>query len=172
MELNKMAAAILIAGIIGMVTGKVTDALYGGGAHHGAGHEEKRGYAIEVAEAAEGGAPAAAAGPGDISALTADITAGQELFSKKCATCHTAETGGAAKTGPNLHGVVGRARASVGGFNYSKAMKEKGGSWSADDLNHFLFKPKAFVPGTMMAFAGLSKDQDRANVIGYLNSLR
>jgi cytochrome c len=141
----------------------------------------KRGFEVEVQLATEnvggvktGNLPntktAAAKKPAaDIASLiaSADIDAGAKVF-KKCATCHTAVQGGGNKVGPNLFGVVGRKRASIAGFAYSEAMKAKGGSWTVEDLNLWLTKPRDFVPGTKMGFAGLPKDKDRANVIAYL----
>ena len=100
---------------------------------------------------------------------TADIDAGAKVF-KKCATCHSVENGGANKVGPNLYGVVGKKKAAVAGFAYSPALKAKGGVWTIEDLNQWITKPKDFVPGTKMGFAGLKKDKDRANVILYLKS--
>lgn len=101
----------------------------------------------------------------------ADATRGAKAF-KKCASCHNIAKGAAAKVGPNLYGVVGRARGAMPGFSYSQAMKTKGGAWNRDSLNQFLTKPKDYVPGTKMAFAGLKKPQDRADVIFYLESQR
>lgn len=174
LNMNKAAAAILVAGLIGMVTGKVTEFLYFGGPQHAGGHhEEKRGFSIEVTEAPAGGG-SAPVGAGDLSALyaTADVAAGGELFAKKCTSCHTGEKGGADKIGPHLYGVVNRKVASVGSFNYSSAMKSHGDkTWNFDELNHFLWGPAKWVKGTMMSFAGVQKDQDRANLIAYLNSL-
>ena len=87
---------------------------------------------------------------------------------KKCITCHNIEKGAGNKIGPNLFGIVGRKKASFPGFSYSEAIKKKGGNWTHEELNEFLINPKAFVPGTKMTFAGLKKDQDRANIIAYI----
>jgi cytochrome c len=89
---------------------------------------------------------------------------------KQCLACHNLGKGQGAKVGPDLYGVVGRPRASEPAFNYSAAMKAKGGAWTFDDLNKFLTKPSAFIPGTAMTFAGLSNEKQRADVIDYLNS--
>jgi cytochrome c len=97
----------------------------------------------------------------------ADIGAGAKVF-KKCASCHTVDQGGANKVGPNLYGIVGKTKAVTSDFSYSLALKSKSGTWTIDDLNQWLTKPKDFAPGTKMAFAGLKKDKDRANVIAYL----
>ncbi len=173
LNMNKAAAAILCAGLIGMVCGKVTEFLYFGGPQHvGAHAEEKRGYSIEVTEVAEGGAAAPQEAP-DISALyaTADVKAGGEYFSKKCTTCHSIEKGGANKVGPALWGVMNRPVGSVAGFGYSSAMKAHGGKWTFEEMNKFQWNPKKTVPGTIMAYAGNKKDQERANLIAYLNSM-
>lgn len=97
---------------------------------------------------------------------TADFDRGVKVF-KKCASCHSVGKGEAAKVGPNLFGVVGRKRASTS-FAYSDAMKAKGGAWDVQTINQFIEKPKDFVPGTKMAFPGLKKPQDRADVILFL----
>lgn len=178
MEFNKIAAAVLLAGLIGMVAGKVTEFLYEGGPEHpGAHHEEARGYEIEVAEGGDAGAGGAAAPQGapDISALiaSADAAKGADYFSKKCAVCHDASKGGPNKVGPNLFGVMGRKVAGHEGFNYSDGMKSHSDrSWSVEEMNQFQFNPRKWVPGTIMAYAGTKKDEDRANLIAYLNSLK
>ncbi len=176
MNTNKIAGAIFLAGLIGMTTGKVTEFLYDGGPkHHGAHTEEARGYSIEViadANAADGAAaPAAAAG--DLSALyaTADLKAGGDFVNKKCTVCHSVDKAGANKVGPKLWGVYNRSVASVAGFNYSAGMKAHGGKWDAAALNQFLWSPSKTVKGTMMSFAGIPKDQERANVIAYIASM-
>lgn len=97
----------------------------------------------------------------------ANVDRGAKIF-KKCASCHSAEHNGGNKVGPNLFGVVGRARGSVTGFAYSDAMKAKGGAWDRESINQFITKPKDFISGTKMAFPGLKKPQDKADVILYL----
>ena len=127
----------------------------------------KRGY--EIAISADGKPVKKVEKPVDIAALmtSANVDNGAKIF-KKCATCHNAEKGAGNKVGPNLFAVVGRAKAAAPAFTYSDAMKKKGGSWTRDDLNLFLTKPKDFVAGTKMGFAGLKKPQDRADVILFL----
>ncbi len=104
--------------------------------------------------------------------MPGDAVLGQKLFQRKCAGCHTAQKGATNRIGPNLWGIVGRMRASATGFRYSPALKALGGVWSAADINRFIAKPRAFVPGTKMGFSGLKKDQDRANVVAYLGTLK
>ena len=108
----------------------------------------------------------------DIAALikSADITKGKRL-SNKCAACHNFEKGKGTKVGPDLWGIVGRKKANVAGFSYSKAMASKGGDWSYQDLFHFIHKPHKFIPGTKMSFAGLAKVQEVADIIVFLHSL-
>jgi cytochrome c len=170
---NKIAAAIVMAGLIAMVGGKVTEFLYDGGpAHPGAGHEEARGYKIEVTEVAPT-ADGKPAGASDITALyaTADAKAGADFYSKKCAVCHNIEKGSANKVGPHLWGIIGNKVAAVADFNYSAGMKSHGDrTWTFDEMNHFQWNPRAWVPGTIMGYSGTPKDSDRANLIVYLNS--
>ncbi|MFT6331916.1 MAG: cytochrome c [Lentimonas sp.] len=99
----------------------------------------------------------------------ANLKAGAKIF-KKCSACHTVDPGGKNKVGPNLNATIGRKIASISNFKYSDAMKAKGGNWTIEKINKFLIKPRSYVPGTKMAFAGLKKDKDRANVIAYLKS--
>jgi cytochrome c len=136
---------------------------------------EKPGWDLpaEQAAAPAGGGAAAAAAVAPIAERlkTADAAKGQGL-TKQCASCHTFDTGGKTLTGPNLHGVVGKAAGSVAGFAYSDKMKGLGKPWDADLLDQFLANPKGVVPGTKMSFAGISKPEQRADLIKYLESLK
>lgn len=169
LELNKIAASILIAALVAMIVGIVANILYKPKlnlAH--------RGYKIEVpehsAESSGGAAQSQDQGP-DIEALMAKATAeaGQNL-AKKCISCHSFEKNGAHKVGPNLASIVNNDIASKTGFSYSKAMSSKGGKWDRESLFAFLHKPGKFIPGTKMSFAGLSKFEDIANIIAYLEA--
>lgn len=169
LEGNKIFAAILTAGIIGVGSGVLSGILY----HP---HElEEPVYKVEVA-AAEGakeggGEQAAEAKPIGELLASASVEKG-EAYAKKCAACHSFEKGGPNKVGPNLWGVVGRPIASHEGFSYSEALSgKKDQKWDYEHLNAFLTNPKAYAPGTKMSFAGISKDADRADVIAYLRTL-
>jgi cytochrome c len=131
----------------------------------------KPGFNIAVQES-NASAPAAPAPEVPIEQLlaSADPTRGANV-AKQCQTCHTLDKGGPNRTGPNLWGIVGRPRASEPGFNYSAAMKAKGGTWTIDELNSFLTNPRGYIPGTAMTFTGLPRGPQRADVIDYLNTL-
>lgn len=169
LEMNKIAAAVLLAGLTGMIVGKVADGLYDQNAP-----ADKRGYSIEGAdEASSAGATMEAAKPVDILPYLnkAQASAGEAL-TKPCLACHTFAKGEPAKVGPNLWGVVGNHHAHMEGFAYSKAMSDlHDKTWDFQTLSEFLEKPAKIVPGTKMAFAGIKKPEDRASVIAYLNSM-
>lgn len=164
-EWNKIAGWVLTAAIAVLGLSIVTGMLY---SPH---NPEQKGYIVEGVELeAEGGASAAVADkPIAFYLASADAAKGEATF-KKCAACHTITPGGANGIGPNLHGTLGKPKASHAGFAYSEALKSKGGAWTFDDMNEWLKSPKAFVPGNKMSFAGIGKPEDRANVIAYLNS--
>ena len=160
MTITKAASAILGAFLIFLVGNWAADVLY-----HVDGHGEPA-YVIETEEPE---APAEAEEEPSLSELLAEADAGKgEKIFKKCAACHKLEEGANA-TGPYLYGVVGRPIASVAGFGYSDVLAGMGGDWTPEALDEFLHKPSDFAPGTKMTFSGLSKADDRANVIAFLN---
>ena len=107
---------------------------------------------------------------GDIMALFASVNLsdGEKTF-KKCAACHSIAKGGANKIGPALWGVIGRKAGSLSDYKYSKALASYEKSWSFEEMNGFLIKPKDWIKGTKMSFAGLKNAKDRAAVILYMN---
>lgn len=129
-------------------------------------HEEQ-GYTIATAD--DGPAEEVAAVPFADVLAAADAGAGSRIFNK-CKACHSTEPG-VVKVGPSLHGVVGRAHGAED-FAYSEAVGGLQGNWTPEELNHFLTKPSDYAPGTLMGFAGLPKEKDRANVIAYLETLQ
>lgn len=101
-----------------------------------------------------------------------DAAEGEKLFKRHCFVCHTTEKGGPTKQGPNLFGIVGRKTGSVEGFRYTSANKNADIVWTAETLDPYLANPRKVIPGTNMAFAGLPKEQDRKNLIAYLQTLK
>jgi cytochrome c len=165
-EVNKILGAILFTCLVLLALNIAAGALFTPEP------PKKPGYEIAVQEepgAAPAGAPAAEQ-PIEQALASADPKRGEQT-TRVCQTCHTFEKGGANKIGPNLWGVLGRKKASEAGFAYSDALKSKGGEWTVDDLNKFLANPRAYAPGTKMSFAGLPRENPRADVIAYLNTL-
>jgi cytochrome c len=166
-ELNKVLGAILGTCLALLAVNIAAGALFTPT------NPEKPGYEIAVIEQpSEGAKPQAPTPQEPIEKLLASATVEKgEQAAKKCQTCHTFTKGGPNRVGPNLWGIVGRPRASEPGFDYSAAMKGKGGNWTIDDLNEFLLSPRGYLPGTKMSFAGIPRGSERADVIAYLNSL-
>ncbi|MFC3052225.1 c-type cytochrome [Kordiimonas pumila] len=165
-EWNKVFAAVIASALLIMVITTISENLF---------HEEegvKPAFTIEVAEAGgEAEATPEEAGPSLAELLaTADVAKGERQFAK-CKSCHTVEKGGANGTGPNLYGVIGRAVASHEGAKYSSALQEVGGSWTYELIDHWLANPKSVAKGTTMGFAGIRKDDQRADLIAYLASM-
>jgi cytochrome c len=171
-EWNKIIASVLTALIVAMVAGILGNELI---------HPrelEKAAYmpaGTEKTAATSTATSAAPAGPEPIGPLMAkaDPKKGAQLTAV-CKACHTFEKGGPNRVGPNLFGVFGSAMGEDrGGYAFSAAMeKKKGNKWTADNLNHWLWKPQSFIPGTKMTFAGEPKAQNRADIIAYLQSLK
>lgn len=104
------------------------------------------------------------------SSAAGNPTLGRTVFAR-CAACH-AVTPGTNRLGPSLAGVIGRKAGSVAGYSYSPAMKASKVVWNARSLDSYLTRPAAMVPGTKMAFAGITSPADRANLIAYLSTVR
>jgi len=165
-ELNKVLGAILGTCLITLALNIAAGAIFAPE------KPAKPGYAIAVKAQGEGDKAAAKTPEEPMEAMmaSASVEKGQAT-AKQCQACHTFEKGGPNRVGPNLWGIVGRPRASEAGFNYSAAMKAKGGSWTFGELYAFLANPRGYIPGTAMTFAGLSRGQQRADVIDYLHTL-
>ena len=133
----------------------------------------KPGYVIEVKQeqpAQQGGGAAAPAHvPIENLLANASVQRGTSV-AKQCEICHNLSKGQGKKIGPDLYGVVGRKVASEADFNYSPQLKAKGGTWTFEALDKWLLNPRADVPGTLMTFAGIPNEKQRADVIAYLNS--
>lgn len=166
LENNKIAAAILVAGLIAIIAGKISDGLY-----HPEHEPEKRGYQVEVAEIDDSGAAEEKEEVViDIAALmaSADAAAGEKGF-KKCAACHSLEPG-VHRVGPSLAGIYNSKIASKSGYSYSNALSAIDKNWTDEELFHFLKKPGKYAKGTKMTFAGLKKPEDKANIIAFLKT--
>jgi cytochrome c len=171
MTMTKAVGAVCGSLLVFLLVGWAGSSLFTVGGGHGGGHEGEeiaQAYTIDTGEAA---APedGAAEGPDFATLLaSADPAAGEAVF-KKCASCHKLD--GTDGVGPHLNGVVGRMHAAVAGFAYSEAMAALASEpWAPEALDAFLVNPKQNMPGTKMAFPGLPKAEDRANLIAYLTT--
>lgn len=168
-EVNKILMAIILALLIGKGAGKISEILI---------HPQQltqNAYIIEGVE--EESTASAASGktedklePVEPLLAKADVENGEKI-AKKCLQCHSFEKGGASKVGPNLWGIVQARFAHISGYSYSQALNDKKGQWTYENLNAFLHKPKDFVKGTKMAFVGIKKTRERADLIAYLRTL-
>lgn len=162
LELNKIAAAILLSSLIAMVVGTVANILYKPKLE-----VAERGYEVEVTEDASSVAEQKVELSIEELMAQANAENGKKI-AKKCVSCHSFDQGGPHKIGPNIHKIMGAAKASKEGFAYSGALKAVGGVWDKESMYAFLNKPSKAVPGTKMSFAGLRKPEDIADVMAYL----
>ncbi len=166
-ELNKVLGAILGTCLILLALNIGAGALFAPAA------PAKPGFAIAAKTEGEGAKAPAKEPEKPIAVLlaSANVEKGKSI-AKQCGACHTFEKGGPNRVGPNLFNIVEDERGKDrGGFNFSAAMKAKGGEWTYEELNKFLTNPRGYIPGTAMTFAGISNDQQRADVIAYLRTL-
>lgn len=167
LELNKIVASILLASLIAMMVGFITNILY-----KPILSPESRGYSVEITENTFDNANNSKVD--EIINVTelmnnANAEAGKNII-KKCLMCHTVDKNGPNKVGPNLWNIVGSEKAKVVNYKYSPALSSKGGSWDEESLFHFLHKPNQYLPGTKMTFVGLNKPQEIADVILFLKT--
>ena len=166
--MNKIIVSIIFAIILVWGINKVTDVIFY------VEKLEKSAYQVASVATVDDSTSAetnlASSNSGDIMSLFAStsVAEGAKVF-KKCAACHSINKGGSNKIGPALWGVLGRSAGSVPGYKYSKAMASHGKNWSFEEMNGFLIKPRDWIKGTKMSFAGLKKAEDRAAVILYMN---
>lgn len=166
-EMNKVMGAVLGACLVLLALNIASGAIF---APH---KPEKPGFAIAVQESHGGAAEAKKEPEKPIGVRLASASAekGQAAI-KPCQACHTFEKGGPNRVGPNLYDIIGHERGTGrGGFNFSAAMKAKGGKWTYEEMDKFLANPRGYIPGTNMSFAGISRDTQRADVIAYLRTL-
>ena len=164
--MNKIIASIILVIILILGINKITDIIFY------VEKPEKSAYQVASVSttSAETISASSSAGSGDIIALlaSANVDDGKKVF-KKCAACHSIAKDGGNKIGPALWGVLGRQAGSVSDYKYSKAMAAHGKTWSFEEMNSFLIKPRDWIKGTKMSFAGLKSKNDRVAVILYMN---
>ena len=167
-ELNKIVAAILLAALIAMLSGKIANLLY-----RPVLDPEQRGYKIESSDEStmdEEDKPVDHLANLNIEELMthANSNKGKVVF-KKCLTCHTINKDAHNKIGPNLWNIVNNKKANKI-YSYSKPLLSKGGNWDYLSLFHFIYKPQKYIPGTKMSFIGIRNFEDIVNLIKYLES--
>ena len=163
--MNKIIVSIVFAVILIIGINKIADSIYY------VEKPEKSAYQVaSVTTVASTTSTETSSDTGNIMALFASTSAaeGAKVF-KKCAACHSIAEGGKNKIGPALWGVLGRQAGSLPDYKYSKAMAAYGKKWSFEEMNGFLIKPKDWIKGTKMSYAGLKNEKERAAVILYMN---
>jgi len=173
MTMTKIVAGVCGTLLVFLLGNWAAESLYHVGSDsHGDGHGEvTQAYAVDTGtdEAHADEEMADVAVDFNVVLASADVTKGEKLF-KACKSCHTTEEG-KNKTGPSLHGVVGRKVDAVDGFAYSGNLEKVVDVWTADNLNHFLENPRGFAPGTKMSYKGMKDIEDRASLILWLDTL-
>ena len=163
--MNKIIVSIVFAIILIVGINKIADVIFY------VEKPEKSAYQVaSVTTVASTASAEASSETGNIMAVFASTSAaeGAKVF-KKCAACHSIAEGGKNKIGPALWGVLGRQAGSLPDYKYSKAMAAHGKKWSFEEMNGFLIKPKDWIKGTKMSYAGLKSEKERAAVILYMN---
>jgi len=166
--MNKIIVSIVFAIILVLGINKVTDVIFYVEKLEKSAYQIASGATVASTTSAE--TDSINSGSGNIMTLfaSASTAEGAKIF-KKCAACHSIAEDGGNKIGPALWGVLGRTAGSIPNYKYSKAMAAHGKNWSFEEMNGFLIKPKDWIKGTKMSFAGLKNAKDRAAVILYMN---
>lgn len=167
MEFNKIAAAVLFTLFTFVMARSVGEMIYGGG-HHGPKKQEC--YYEEFCAGVAGEKKEEIPVDPMMLIATADPAKGEKVFAN-CKACHTREEGGKHGTGPNLWAILDAPKATKANFNYSDALKARGGVWDYENLYAFLLNPKKYDKGTAMNFAGLKKPEKTAAMVAYLRTL-
>lgn len=164
MTITKAGGAFCGALLVFLLGAWVSEELYHVGGH-GHGDDHAMGYEIVVASADDAAAEEVVEVPFEEVYVNASAEAGERLW-RGCAACHNLE--GSNGTGPYLNGIVGRAKHSVDGYDYSDALLSQDGEWTPENISAFIENPREYAPGTKMAYRGMADVEDRANLIAYL----
>jgi len=165
--MNKITVSIVFAIILVIGINKIADVIYNNPAPNTAAYKVN----VTTVSSSETQASSESSQTEDIMALFASVSAadGSVVFKKKCSSCHNIAKGKPAKIGPNIFGVLNRKAGSISDYKYSKAMVAFGKSWSVEEMDGFLTKPRDWVKNTKMSFIGLKNIKDRASVILFMN---
>ena len=168
LEFNKIIASIIVAIFFFIIIGFIGNFIV----KIDKNNKQQTAYKIDIPEQSSNSESSTSASimelePISSLLISASFENGEKIF-KKCATCHNYEKNSKSKVGPNLWNLINRPKASVDGFAYSKALVDYGGLWTYEDLNGFIYKPKDYIEGSKMNFAGLKKAEDRADLIFWL----
>ena len=167
-EFNKILAAIILALIVVAIISKVGDIIV----NTNKADLKETAYKIDIPKPDMSTLSSSTTTSSTIEPIiellaASSIENGEKIY-KKCGACHNYEKDAKSKIGPNLWNIINRPIASSVGFAYSNAIIDFGGTWTYEDLNHFIYKPKEYIKGTKMNFSGLKKAQDRADLILWL----